>query len=103
LLASNFVKFFFASFQELKIYQMHFNGSNSQFNSCYLIRKPSRLSGHLPLLWCETKDIYSDNDAISFEASTAPALFSAFETPKADSFAAASSKNLSKILFARCN
>jgi hypothetical protein len=48
------------------------------------------------LLWCETKDIYSDNDAISFEASTAPALFSAFETPKADSFAAASS-NLSKI------
>jgi hypothetical protein len=32
-------------------------------------------------------------------ASTAPALFSAFETPKADSFAAASSK--SKILFAR--
>jgi hypothetical protein len=29
-----------------------------------------------------------DNDAISFEASTAPALFSAFETPKADSFAA---------------
>jgi hypothetical protein len=66
---------------------MHFNGSNSQFNSCYLLEKPSRVK-ILPLLWCETKDIYSDNDAISFEASTAPALFSAFETPKADSFAA---------------
>jgi hypothetical protein len=61
------------------------------------------LSKHFAIALVKPRISIPDNDAISFEASTAPALFSAFETPKADSFAAASSKNLSKISLARCN